>query len=117
MPVCSNGVSATKGKLIVSGLGRGPGRQQVKLYARLPESHLPSLSFFGAQLVVDDLGTGEPLVDRGTDSGYWLPGGGIIPFSCHRWRRTSAGYTYREIDHDSFRLERQNLAGHEAANL
>ena len=36
LPVCTSGVSATKGKLKVSGLGRGPGRQKVQFYARLP---------------------------------------------------------------------------------
>jgi hypothetical protein len=98
MPVCANGAPATRAKLIVSGIGAGPGRQKIQFKGTFSEFDLPSLSFFGAQLAVDDLGSGEPLFERSAATGSWLPGGGTIPFSCHAWKRSSSGFAYREID-------------------
>lgn len=97
-PVCAGGRAADEAKLLVVGLGHGPGRQKVKFVARIPERDLPRLSFFGAQLAVEDIGTGTALVDRSAGTGAPLGSGGSIPFSCHRWRRSGAGYAYKEID-------------------
>jgi hypothetical protein len=99
-PVCVGGAPAQKAKLVLSGLGSGSGRQKLTFSGRILDSNIPRLSFFGAQLAVEDLGSGAALFDRSADSGGSLPGGGSIPFSCHMWKRSSAGYSYREIDHD-----------------
>jgi hypothetical protein len=98
MPICANGAPAIRAKLVVSGIGAGPGKQKIQFKGTFSENNLPSLSFFGAQLAVDDLGSGESLFERSSANGKSLPGGGSIPFSCHMWKRTPSGYSYREID-------------------
>jgi CSLREA domain-containing protein len=98
MPICADGAPATRATLMVSGIGRGPGRQTIKFKGTFSENDLPSLSLLGAQLAVDDLGAGESLFERSAATGGSLPAGGSIPFSCHMWKRSSSGFTYREID-------------------
>lgn len=97
-PVCVTGAPIQSGKLIISGIGAGAGRQKIRFAGRLLDSGLPNLSFFGAQLGIDDDGTGTPLVDRSSDDARPLGGGGSIPFSCSQWKRSSSGFSYREID-------------------
>jgi hypothetical protein len=65
---------------------------------RITDSNINRLNYYGAQLAVEDLGSGDAFVDRSVTSGDVLGGGGSIPFSCHMWKSTSSGFTYREID-------------------
>jgi hypothetical protein len=97
-PVCYNGAPTEKAKLIISGIGAGPGRQTIRYAGRILDGNIPRLNFYGAQLAVEDLGSGEAFVDRSRMNGDVLGAGGSIPFSCHMWKSTSSGFTYREID-------------------
>ena len=97
-PVCYNGAPTQKAKLVISGIGAGTGRQTIRYVGRMTDSNIPELHYYGAQLAIEDLGSGAALVDRSARNGQTLGSGGSIPFSCHQWRRTSSGYTFREID-------------------
>ena len=98
MPICANGAPATRAKLVVSGIGAGPGKQKIQFKGTFSENDLPSLKFFGAQIAVDDLGSSQTLYERSSENGRQLGGGGSIPGTCHMWKRPSAGFSYREID-------------------
>jgi hypothetical protein len=100
---CEDGRQMENAQLVITGLGEGPGRQKIAFSARVPvfpEYDLPSPSVRGAQIVLDDLGAGATLYERSQFVGNPLPGGGIIPFSCHAWRGKNTKFTYREITHD-----------------
>jgi CSLREA domain-containing protein len=97
-PVCFNGAPTQKAKLVISGIGAGPGRQTIRYVGRIQDGNIPRLSYYGAQLAVEDLGSGDAFVDRSATNGNVLGAGGSIPFSCHMWKSTSSGFTYREID-------------------
>jgi hypothetical protein len=99
-PVCVDGASLASGKLIITGIGAGAARQKIRFVGRILDAGLPNLSFFGAQLGIDDDGTATTIVDRSSDDDASLGGGGIIPFSCGAWKRSKSGFSYREIDHD-----------------
>ncbi len=97
-PVCVTGAPIQSGKLVISGIGAGPGRQKIRFVGRILDSGLPNLRFFGAQLGIDDDGTGAQLIDRSSDDASPLGGGGNIPFTCRMWKRSSSGFSYHEID-------------------
>jgi hypothetical protein len=97
-PVCFNGAPTQKAKLVISGIGAGPGRQSIRYSGRIQDGNLPDLRYYGAQLAIEAVDTGEAIVDRSQINGRVLGGGGIIPFTCHVWKKTSSGFTYREID-------------------
>jgi CSLREA domain-containing protein len=99
-PVCEGGATTQTAKLIITGIGKGPGKQKIRYKGRIQDAGIPKLSFFGAQLAVEDLVADVALFDRSADNGGSLPAGGSIPFSCHMWKRSGTNYSYREIDHN-----------------
>ena len=90
-------------QLVITGLGEASGRQKIAFSASVPvapDYDLPTPSVRGAQIALDDLGTGASLYERSQFVGNPVPGGGTIPFSCHAWRRNNTKYRYREVTRD-----------------
>src|SRR5262249_26599482 len=81
-PVCYNGAATQKAKLIIGGIGAGPGRQTIRYVGRILDGNIPKVNYYGAQLAIEDLGSGTPLLDRSQPNGQ-TPGAGCnIPI---RW--------------------------------
>jgi len=97
---CQDGLAMTGARLMISGLGAGPGRQKISFSARVPvypAFDLPSPSIRGAQIALDDLGADASIYERSQFNGRPLGGGGTIPFSCHSWQGRGTKFVYREV--------------------
>lgn len=106
-PICAGGMAIRFAKLVISGLSDGPGRQRVRLGARIhvdDSESLPQaldLNARGFQLLIQDLGRARGLIVDLRRLNHPIPGGEIGPVCdaerLDGWRVSSRrdSYSYR----------------------